>query len=232
MKKIVVIGGSSGIGQSVVEHLSNQGHEVFASFNRNQVNENVENVTYFPLNVLDENLDFSVIPNEIDGLVYCPGAIELLPFSKISTQSFIDDYQLQVIGAVKVIQSLISALRKGNLGSVVLYSTVAHQLGFKYHSLVSSSKGAIEGLMRSLASEYAPKIRFNAVAPSLTSTPLASKFLSTDAKVEANAKTHPLQRIGNADDIANITTFLLSDQSSWITGQVIHVDGGLSTLKM
>ncbi|WP_044208734.1 SDR family NAD(P)-dependent oxidoreductase [Flammeovirga sp. OC4] len=231
MKKFLVIGGSSGIGKAVVNQLSNEGHEVFATYNKTAPLDEFSNVHFFPLNVLDETLDFSVIPNELDGLVYCPGAIDLQPFSKISSQAFIDDFNLQVVGAVKVIQSCINALRKGK-GSVVLYSTVANQMGFKYHSLVASSKGAIEGLTKSLASEYAPKVRFNAVAPSLTATPLAAKFLGSEAKVEANAKTHPLQRIGSAEDIANITHFLLSDQSSWITGQVIHVDGGLSTLKM
>ncbi|KXX69395.1 SDR family NAD(P)-dependent oxidoreductase [Flammeovirga sp. SJP92] len=231
MKKFLVIGGSSGIGRAVVKQLSDKGHEVFATYNTTSPLDDYSNVQFFPLNILDETLDFSVIPNELDGLVYCPGAIDLQPFSKIAPQAFIDDFNLQVVGAVKVIQACINALRKGK-GSVVLYSTVANQMGFKYHSLVAASKGAIEGLTKSLASEYAPKVRFNAVAPSLTATPLASKFLGSDAKVEANAKTHPLQRIGIAEDIANITTFLLSDQSSWITGQVMHVDGGLSTLKM
>lgn len=232
MKKIVIIGGSSGIGKAVVHQLAVEGCEIFASYNKNLPKEGLKNVTYFPLNVLDESLDFPVLPNEIDGLVYTPGAIDLLPFTKITPQAFIDDFQLQVIGAIKVIQSLITSLRKGSQSSVVLYSTVAHQMGFKYHSMVSSSKGAVEGLMRSLAAEYAPKVRFNAVAPSLTATPLASKFIGTDAKIDANAKTHPLQRIGSAEDIANITTFLLSEKSSWITGQVLHVDGGLSKLKM
>jgi NAD(P)-dependent dehydrogenase (short-subunit alcohol dehydrogenase family) len=135
------------------------------------------------------------------------------------------------LGAIKSIQAVISRLKKSEIGSIVLFSTVAVQVGLSFHTQVSTSKGAIEGLTRALAAEYAPKIRVNCVAPSLTDTPLAFSLLNTEQKIEANAQRHPLKRIGTTDDIANIVEFLVSSKASWITGQIIHVDGGISTLK-
>ncbi|MEP6597760.1 MAG: SDR family oxidoreductase, partial [Ginsengibacter sp.] len=115
--------------------------------------------------------------------------------------------------------------------SIVLFSTVAVQTGLPFHAQVAASKGALEGLTKALAAEFAPKIRVNCIAPSLTDTPLASSLLNTGQKAEANAQRHPLKRIGTTADIANLAEFILSDKASWITGQIIHVDGGISTLK-
>lgn len=145
---------------------------------------------------------------------------------------FQTDYQLQVLGAIQSIQSALPALKKSKQASVVLFSTVAVQQGLPFHSLVSASKGAIEGLTRALAAEFAPKIRVNAIAPSLTDTPLAENLLNSDAKREANAARHPLKRVGEATDIAHMAAFLLSDNASWISGQVLHVDGGISSLRV
>lgn len=229
MKTIVVIGGSSGIGKQVVHLMSEQGAEVYATYNTHP-QEDEGHTHYFKYNALDDSLDVSALPEIIDGLVYTPGSINLKPFHRLSPDSFITDYQLQVIGAVKVIQALLPRLKKSEFGSIVLFSTIAVQKGFSYHAQVASSKGAIEGLTRSLAAEFAPNIRVNAIAPSLTETPLSQRMLKTDQQKENNANNHPLKRIGQPEDIAQMAAFLLSDKSSWITGQILHVDGGLSSL--
>ncbi len=182
--------------------------------------------------MLDEHPDLSFLPDTIHGLAYCPGSISLKPFARIKPEDFAKDYQLQVLGAVKVLQAALPALKNAEQASVVLFSTVAVQSGFNFHTLVSSSKGAIEGLTRALAAELAPKVRVNAIAPSITDTPLASSLLSTEEKRQANAQRHPLRKVGTPEDIANLAEFLLSPKSGWITGQIIHADGGMSSLKV
>lgn len=228
----VIIGSSSGIGSSLAKELIAQDHQVYGTFYKTTTASTKGFAAWQPLNVLDENPDFSFLPDVIDGLVYCPGAVNLKPFARIKTDDFLSDYQLQVIGAVKVIQACLPKLKNSSQASVVLFSTVAVQTGFNFHSLVSSSKGALEGLTRALAAEFAPKIRVNCIAPSITDTPLAAALLNTDEKKEANAQRHPLKKIGRPEDLANLASFLLSKKSSWITGQVIHADGGMSNLKV
>ena len=171
-------------------------------------------------------------PEQLDGLVYCPGNISLKPFNRFSSADFQQDFQLQVLGAISCIQNALPALKKSANASVVLFSTVAVQQGLPFHSLVSTSKGAIEGLTRALAAELAPSVRVNAIAPSLTNTPLAENLLNSDAKREANAARHPLKRVGEAKDIAAMAAFLHSEQASWISGQIMHVDGGISALRV
>jgi len=224
------MGASSGIGKALSLELAQNGNHVIGTYNSNKADDST-NLKLHHLNVTsDFELDF--IPEQIDGLVYCPGSINLKPFKRIPPESFQEDFNLQVLGAIKVIQKALPALQKSDTPSIVLFSTVAVQSGFNFHAQVSVSKGAIEGLTKSLAAEFAPKIRVNAIAPSLTDTPLASKLLSTNEKREANANRHPLKRIGTVDDIAQSAAFLLSEKSSWITGQILHVDGGMSTLKI
>ena len=167
----------------------------------------------------------------IDGLAYCVGSIQLKPFHRFTEEDFIRDYQLQVLGAVKVIQEILHKLKQSSSPSIVLFSTVAVQTGFTFHSLVSASKGAIEGLTKALAAELSPKIRVNCIAPSITQTPLAGALLNTEEKITANGQRHPLGRIGQPNDIAELAAFLLSEKSSWITGQIMHIDGGISTIK-
>lgn len=231
MKNYLVIGGSSGIGQATVELLAQQGHQVYATYRSTAPNMDLPTVHYHPLDVLSESSDHSFIPDALDGLVYCPGSIQLLPFGRIAPQDFEKDFSLQVTGAIKVIQAVLPQLRQSGEGSVVLFSTVAVQTGFNFHSQVAASKGAIEGLTRSIAAEFAPWIRFNAIAPSITGTPLASRFLSSEEKVKANAERHPLKRIGHPDDMAQAVLYLLSDSANWITGQVLPVDGGISSIR-
>jgi len=231
LKNFVIIGASSGIGKQLANQLLKSDVQVFGTFYKTENTELEGNISLHYLNVLDENPDLSFLPDVIDGLAYCPGSINLKPFSRIKTDEFLQDYQLQVLGAVKIIQALLPKLKKANNASVVLFSTVAVQTGFNYHSIVSASKGAIEGLTRALAAELAPNIRVNCIAPSITDTPLATTLLSTDDKKTANAQRHPLKKIGSAEDIANMAEFLLTDKSAWITGQIFSVDGGMSSLR-
>jgi|TARA_R110000737_G_C14621837_1_gene493422 NAD(P)-dependent dehydrogenase (short-subunit alcohol dehydrogenase family) len=232
MANYLIIGGSSGIGQSLVHSLSKSGHSVTATYFQGETIEKIPSVTYLQYDVKNPFTDSDLLPESLDGLVYCPGAIDLKPFGRISPEQFIEDYDLQVVGAIRVLQAVSSKLLKGANPSIVFFSTVAVQSGFPFHSKVSASKGAIEGLTRALAAEYAPKIRVNAIAPSLTDTPLSSKLLSTAEKKEANAQRHPLKKIGEPKDLANLAEFLLSEKAAWITGQIIHVDGGMSSLKV
>jgi NAD(P)-dependent dehydrogenase (short-subunit alcohol dehydrogenase family) len=231
MKNIVIIGASTGIGRATAALLADQGHQVFGTYAHTQP-EPCKGVSYHELDVLKDAFDTSWLPDRIDGLVYCPGSINLKPFGRIKPEDFEQDFKLQVVGAVRVIQDFMPALKHAGQVSIVLFSTVAMQAGFTFHAQVAASKGAIEGLTRALAAEFAPRIRVNCIAPSLTQTPLAAQLLSTAEKIEAHAQRHPLKRIGQPEDIAQSVAFLLSDHASWITGQVLHVDGGMSTLKV
>jgi NAD(P)-dependent dehydrogenase (short-subunit alcohol dehydrogenase family) len=229
LKTYLIIGGSSGIGAALVANLEANNHQVIATFNAHPQT-NTANVKYVHYNVLD-TIPANFIPEQLDGLVYCPGAIVLKPFARFTQEDFLKDYQLQVTGAATIIQAALPALKKVDQASVVLFSTIAVQRGFNFHSMVAASKGAIEGITRALAAEFAPKIRFNCIAPSITDTPLASNLLNTPEKIEANAQRHPLKKIGNAGDIAKMAAFLLSDDSAWMTGEIIHLDGGMHSIK-
>ena len=231
MKNYLIIGHSSGIGNELSLMLSRE-HKVFGTYYKNQPNNNNQNTTSHYLNVLDESYDLSFLPEYLDGIAYCVGAINLKPFARIKLEDFIEDYKLQVLGAIKTIQQCLPKLKNTETASIVLFSTVAVQTGFNFHSIVSSSKGAIEGLTKALAAELAPKIRVNCVAPSITQTPLANQILNTPEKVENNAQRHPLKKIGAAIDVANAAAFLLTEKSAWVTGQIFHIDGGMSSIKL
>ena len=231
MANILIVGASSGIGSALAKLLIAGGHHVYGTFNRTD-QPAYGFASYQSLNVLTENLDLSFVPDLLDGLVYCPGAVNLKPFVRLKPEDFINDYQLQLVGAVKVIQVCLPKLKTSTRPSIVLFSTVAVQSGFNFHSLVASSKGAVEGLTKALAAEFAPKVRVNCIAPSITDTPLSGPLLNSAEKKEANAQRHPLKKIGKPEDLANLAEFLLSEKSAWITGQVLHADGGMSTLKV
>jgi NAD(P)-dependent dehydrogenase (short-subunit alcohol dehydrogenase family) len=232
MASILIVGASSGIGAALAKQLIASGHQVYGTYHSKSAAPAQGFAGWQPLNVLDESPDVSFLPDTLDGLVYCPGSVNLKPFARIKPEDFAADYQLQLVGAVKVIQACLPRLKNSALGSIVLFSTVAVQTGFNFHSLVSSSKGAVEGLTKALAAELAPRIRVNCIAPSITDTPLAGALLNTEEKKEANAQRHPLKKIGRPEDVAHLAAFLVSDQSSWITGQVVHADGGMSSLKV
>ena len=230
MNNYLIIGHSSGIGKAISQKLSVD-NRVYGTYFKNELELTEGNTSTRFRNVMDDQLNLNFLPPSLDGLVYCPGSITLRPFARIKEEEFLYDYKLQVTGAIKVIQACLPNLKSSNAASIVLFSTVAVQSGFNFHSMVSSSKGAVEGLTRALAAEFAPKIRVNCIAPSITNTPLASGLLNTPEKQEASAQRHPLKKIGTADNIADAAIFLLKDTSSWITGQVMHVDGGMSNIK-
>ena len=175
---------------------------------------------------------FPKIENQLNGLVYFPGTINLKPFHRLSEKDFENDMQINAMGAAACIQAYLPNLKESASASVVLISTVAVQVGMPFHASIAMSKGAIEGLTRSLAAEFSPHIRVNCIAPSLLETPLGEKFINTLDKYEASVKRNPLKKIGKASDIANMVEFLLSEKSSWITGQILAVDGGINSIKL
>lgn len=229
MKNFVIIGGSSGIGEAIVSNLENEGHRIIASYN-SSIKSSRDQVKFIKLDVLTDELPESELPDTIHGLAYCPGSINLKPFHRFKEEDFITDFRLQVLGATKIIKQLLPRMKKANGASIVLFSTVAVQTGFSFHSQVAISKGAIEGLTKALAAEFAPSIRVNAIAPALTKTKLSDKLLNTDEKMQYHASKNPSKRIGTPIDLAEAANYLLSDKSSWVTGQIMHVNGGFGSL--
>ncbi len=235
MKNYLIVGAGSGIGLSVTKLLINEDANIF-TLSRNLSEPLAElktNHQIFDIMSDDWSDLTNFLPETLHGLVYCPGTINLKPFNRLSEADFINDFHINVLGAVKIIQKTLPSLHNGKPASIVLFSTVASKLGMNFHASVSASKSALEGLARSLAAEFAKdQIRVNVIAPSVTHTPLAEFLLNSDKKIEAAIQRHPLKKIGRPQDVAQSVYFLLTEQSSWITGQILHVDGGLSSLKV
>lgn len=232
MKNIVIIGCGKGIGLATTKILC-ENNTVIGISKTESVDLIHPNIRFHQMDILSGNLDEIIFPETIDGLVYAPGSINLKPFNRLSENDFRADFEINVLGAVKSIQKLLPNLKRSETASVVLFSSVAAKLGMPFHASISASKSAIEGLTKSLASEFSSyNIRVNAIAPSLTDTNLATQLLSTPEKREASAKRHPLQRVGNAAEMAEMAAFLLSDKSSWITGQILGIDGGMGSIKL
>lgn len=230
-RNMLVIGGSSGIGLELVKTLNEQGYNVSVGSRTADTLVGLPNVRHFPLDVSQDQIELD-LPPELHGLAYCPGTIKLRPFQRLTNEDFLADYRINLLGAVNVIRTCLPRLRKSKTGSsIVLFSTVAVQTGMSFHASIASAKGAIEGLTRSLAAEFAPRIRVNAIAPSLTETPLAESLVSTEDKRRASADRHPLKRIGSAHEVAQLASHLLSENGSWITGQVVAIDGGIGALR-
>jgi len=231
-KNIFIVGGSSGIGLELVKVLNDDHHEIYVGSRTADTLTGIPGVHHLPMDVTDETLDLETLPKTLQGLVYCPGTIVLKPFQRLTIDDFKEDFNINLLGAVKVIQGCIKQLKKSPSGaSIVLFSTVAVNTGMPFHASVASAKAAVEGLTRSLAAEFAPRIRVNAIAPSLTDTPLAQNLLSSEEKRKASADRHPLKRIGTPQEIARSAAHLLSDASAWISGQVLPIDGGMSSLR-
>ena len=232
IKNYLIIGGSFGIGEAVVKNLQNSGHHIYV-VSRSVETEKNDNINYIKGDITDKEIKLDQLPESLDGLVYAPGTLNLRPFQSLKEENFQHDMEVNYFGAVRALKLALPRLKKAADGaSVVLFSTVAVQLGLPYHASIAGAKGAVEGLTRSLAAEWAPKIRVNAVAPSLTDTRLSENLLNTEQKLKSSAERHPLKRIGRPQDIAEMVAFLLSDKSSWITGQILHIDGGLSSVKL
>jgi 3-oxoacyl-[acyl-carrier protein] reductase len=228
-KNILLIGGSYGIGLALTELLKNDANLYVASRTAENLDGSIHHITF---DATSQLLNLETLPKQIDGFAFLPGSINLRPFKSLKIETFEEDLQVNFINMVKVLQTILPNLIISEQASVVLFSTVAVSTGMPFHTSVAAAKGAIEGFAKALAAEYAPKIRVNIIAPSLTDTPLADKFLNNDIKKEKAAERHPLKKIGTPNDIAQMAAFLLSDKSSWITGQIFHVDGGMSTLSV
>ena len=231
MKNILIIGASSGIGLELAGKLKENNNIYAMSRSQGELAES-DNIIWKEFDVANDEIDSGFLPDSLDGLVYCPGSINLKPFRGLKTSDVISEFELNALGAFKVIQAVLPKLKKSEGASVVLFSTVAVQQGMPYHTSIAMAKGAVEGMTRSLAAELAPSIRVNAIAPSLTDTPLAARLLSTDERKDASSQRHPLKRVGTPGDIASMAAFLLSDQATWITGQIISIDGGMGALKV
>ena len=227
-RNILIVGGNSGIGFELAKLLKSNGDRISAAVRHPEPLDaiGVETQPFEAMEPPELNL-----PETLDGLVYCPGSITLKPCHRLTAEDFSRDFHINCLAAAMVIQQALPALKAASNASVVMFSTVAVAQGMPFHASIASAKGAVEGLTRSLAAELAPKIRVNAIAPSLTDTPLAQSLLSTDAKREASGKRHPLQRIGAPGETAALAAFLLSQEAAFLTGQIIHADGGLSTLR-
>jgi|TARA_B110000881_G_scaffold195777_1_gene190679 3-oxoacyl-[acyl-carrier protein] reductase len=228
MKNILLIGGSTGIGYELSQKLKKD-NNLFIS-TRDQGKFNDPNIKTHELD-LDKEFEIDWLPDHLDGFVYLPGTINLRPFKGLKPSVFLDDFNINVMGCIKILQKVLPKIQAAEKPSIVMFSTVAVKIGMPFHSSVSSSKGAIEGLTRSLAAEFAPKIRVNSIAPSILDTPLSEKFLNSETKLENSRNRHPLKEIGSPKDISEIVKFLLEDNSKWMTGQIIPFDGGMSSVK-
>ncbi|NAY91171.1 SDR family oxidoreductase [Muricauda sp. JGD-17] len=226
MKNILLIGGSYGIGREIAKQLTEKNKVYIASRTSGGLSD-VE-ATHIPFDVLTEDISEKNLPEEIHGFVFCPGSINLKPFKMLNIDAFKDDMEINFFSMVKVVKSIIN--RMSEESSMVLFSTVAVDSGMAFHTSISAAKGAVEGFSKALAAEYAPKIRVNVIAPSLVDTPLSERLLNNEKKKDQMDQRHPLKRVGTAKDIANMATFLLDSENSWITGQVFGIDGGMSTL--
>lgn len=228
MKHYLIAGASSGIGLQLAETLSADAQvSAFARTPKSLID--LPKITFSEVDIATETPSFPIIEKPIDGLIYCPGTINLKPFRSLKNEDYLLDWNINFLGAVKTIKHYLPQLQLAENPSIVLFSTVAVQTGMAFHASIAAAKGALEGLTKSLAAEFAPKIRVNAVAPSLTQTPLAEKLLNAEAKLKAAEERHPLKKIGSPKDIVDATLYLLN--ATWVTGQIIHVDGGMSTLK-
>ena len=227
MKTIIIVGGSKGIGNAIVNELS-ETHKII-NISRTAPETSHPNVTHYSCDILTDDLPEI---EEVDGLVYCPGSINLKPVSRLSLDDFRNDFEINVLGAVKSIQKYLPQLKKGTSPSILLFSTVASKLGMPFHASVAASKSAVEGLVKSLGAELAPGIRVNAIAPTVTDTQLASKLLRNEKMVENITERHPLKKFLNPEEVAATAAFLMSDKAASFSGQIFEMDCGIVSFKI
>lgn len=227
-KNILLVGGSYGIGLEITRKLA-LSHNVYVASRTSEGLDN-QNITHIPFNVLTEDLSHEQLPELLHGFVYCPGSINLKPFKMLDEDAFRNDMEINFFGLVKCVKAVVNKMDEGS--AMVFFSTVAVGTGMPFHTGIAAAKGAVEGFARALAAEYAPKIRVNVVAPSLVDTPLSERLLNNDKKRDMMSERHPMKRVGSPTDVANATVFLLDSENSWVTGQIIGVDGGMSSLNI
>lgn len=229
----LVVGGSHGIGLELVRRMVADGTQVTV-VSRSAGELDSEgwladgSVRHVACDIVQSELPQDAIADSISGFAYCPGSIRLGPLTSVKLDRMREDFELNVVSAIKCFQACLPALKSSGHGSAVFFSTVAVDHGITMHSYVAAAKGALQALAKTWAAELAPSVRVNCVAPALTDTPLAKSFLNSDAKREAMAEKYPLGRVGQPSDIAAMAAYLLSDHAGWITGQTIGVDGGMS----
>jgi NAD(P)-dependent dehydrogenase (short-subunit alcohol dehydrogenase family) len=227
MKKVLVIGGSKGIGKAIIANM----HESYEIINisRTEPDEFLDSIEHYSCDILSDELpEFE----QLDGLIYCPGSINLKPVNRLSETDFKNDYEINVLGAVRAIQKYLKVLKAGNDPSVVLFSTVAVKMGMPFHASIAVAKAGVEALVRSLGAELAPTIRFNAIAPTITETGLADKLLRNDIMKEKMRDRHPMKNYLQPEDVADMTEFLISEKSKRISGQIIELDCGIVSFKI
>lgn len=227
MKTIIVVGGSKGIGNAIVSNLVENNRVINISRTKPELEH--ENLVHISSDITKDELPDV---EKADALVYCPGSINLKPISRLSIQDFKDDFEINVLGAVKAIQKYLPILKKGDRPSILLFSTVAAKLGMPFHASIATAKSGVEGLVKSLGAELAPSIRINAIAPTVTNTDLASKLLRNDKMIEAITERHPLKKFLNPKEVAEMGVFLISDKAASLSGQIIEMDCGIVSFKL
>ena len=226
MKNFLIIGGTKGIGKAIVEEVIE--HNKITCLSRNNTDFVHKNYSHVKFDALSDDLPDL---DSIDCLIYCPGSINLKPISTLSLDDFRNDFELNVIGAVRAIKKYLPLLKKSETASILLFSTVATKLGMPYHATVSVAKSGIDGLVKTLGSELAPKVRINAIAPTITNTDLASKILRNEKVVENMVERHPLKMILSPKEVAKMASFLVSEDASSISGQIFNMDAGIVSFK-
>jgi len=227
MKKIVIIGGSKGIGNAILLQQL-ESHKVY-NLSRTSPEISHPNLTHFPVDVLRD--DLPEIEN-IDALIYCPGSINLKPILNLSVEDFRNDFEINVIGAVKVIQNYLPVLKKGHNPSIVLFSSIAAKLGMPFHASIATAKAGVEGLVKSLGAELASVVRINAIAPTITETSLSASILRNDRMKENMMERHPMKNYLKPQEVAQMANYLISDEAASISGQVFQMDYGLVSFKL
>lgn len=227
MKTIVIIGGSKGIGKAISQ-LELTNNRVI-NISRSKPENLHQNLTHYKCDILTDDLpDLDIV----DTLIFCPGSINLKPFNRLMLEDFKKDYEINFLGAVKSIQKYLPLLKESTQPSILLFSTVASKLGMPFHASIASAKSAVEGLVKSLAAEFAPTIRINAIAPTVTDTELASKLLRNDRMKEQMTERHPLKKYLKPEEIADMASFLISEKAGSMSGQIIQMDCGITTFKI